>query len=420
MAEPKLRFPEFKGEWKVLKLSDIADRINRKNSNNETDLPLTISSLDGLVDQRTYFNKVVASKDMSGYYLLKNGEFAYNKSYSVGYNYGSIKRLDMFDMGALSTLYICFSLKDAEQSDFMVKYFDSQKWYKGVYEICAEGARNHGLLNVPVDDFLNMEVCLPKDKKEEEKILELFGSIDDTISAIESEVALWEEKKNGAMQKIFSQEVRFRKEDGSQYPDWQSGVFKDVFEILKNNTLSRAELNYERGYIQNIHYGDVLIKYPSVLDMKKEVIPYITDKDIAKKMERMSLKNGDVIISDTAEDETVGKATEIVNLHDGIVVSGLHTIPIRPVSIQFALGYLGYFINSNSYHDQLKPLMQGIKVTSISKSSIQDTIISYPCIEEQQKIVDCLLAIDETIQLKKQKLETWKNIKKGLLQQMFV
>lgn len=134
----------------------------------------------------------------------------------------------------------------------------------------------------------------------------------------------------------------------------------------------------------------------------------------------MSLKNGDVIISDTAEDETVGKATEIINLHDEILVPGLHTIPIRPVSIQFELGYLGYFINSNSYHDQLKPLMQGIKVTSISKGAIQNTMISYPCIEEQRKIVNCLLAIDETIQLKKQKFETWKIIKKGLLQQMFV
>ncbi len=170
MTRPKLRFAEFTDEWKVLKLSDIADRINRKNSNNETDLPLTISSLDGLVDQRTYFNKVVASKDMSGYYLLKNGEFAYNKSYSVGYNFGSIKRLDRFDMGALSTLYICFSLKDENQSDFILKYFDSQKWYKGIYAICAEGARNHGLLNVSVNDFFNMEICLPKEEKEKEKI----------------------------------------------------------------------------------------------------------------------------------------------------------------------------------------------------------------------------------------------------------
>ena len=195
MAKPHLRFSEFKDEWKRLKLSDIAERVNRKNSNNETNLPLTIASLDGLVDQRTYFNKTVASKDMSGYYLLKKGEFAYNKSYSEGYDYGSIKRLDMFDMGALSTLYICFALKNNTQSDFIVKYFDSQKLYKGIYAICAEGARNHGLLNVSVNDFFDMEIWLPENKREEYQILKLFSAIDEIINSMKSEVLLWEERK---------------------------------------------------------------------------------------------------------------------------------------------------------------------------------------------------------------------------------
>ena len=121
---PKLRFPGFEGEWERFKLSDFTERVTRKNANNESELPLTISSRDGLVDQISYFNKTVASKDMSGYYLLKNGEFAYNKSYSVGYDYGSIKRLDRYPMGALSTLYICFALKKND-SDFMKVYFDS-------------------------------------------------------------------------------------------------------------------------------------------------------------------------------------------------------------------------------------------------------------------------------------------------------
>ena len=124
-------------------MSDFAERITRKNSNNETDLPLTISSKDGLVDQISYFNKTVASKDMSGYYLLRNGEYAYNKSYSVGYDFGSIKRLDRYPMGALSTLYICFALKK-HNTDFIKVYFDSLKWYKEIYMISAEGARNHG------------------------------------------------------------------------------------------------------------------------------------------------------------------------------------------------------------------------------------------------------------------------------------
>ena len=149
---PKLRFPGFDEPWRAEKLSDFAERVTRKNSNNETDLPLTISSKDGLVDQISYFNKTVASKDMSGYYLLRNGEYAYNKSYSVGYDFGSIKRLDRYPMGALSTLYICFALKKHD-TDFIKVYFDSLKWYKEIYMISAEGARNHGLLNVPTDEM---------------------------------------------------------------------------------------------------------------------------------------------------------------------------------------------------------------------------------------------------------------------------
>lgn len=150
MAEPKVRFKRDDGSnypaWEEVALRDIAIRVTRKNSNGETDRPLTIASIEGLVDQRTYFGKTVASKDMSGYFLLKNGEYAYNKSYSVGFDYGSIKRLDKYDMGALSTLYICFALNKDQNSDFYNCYFNGLSWYNQMAKICAEGARNHGLL----------------------------------------------------------------------------------------------------------------------------------------------------------------------------------------------------------------------------------------------------------------------------------
>ncbi|MCM1262808.1 MAG: restriction endonuclease subunit S [Butyrivibrio sp.] len=407
MAEPKLRFPEFKGEWKVLKLSDIADRVNRKNSNNETDLPLTISSLDGLVDQRTYFNKVVASKDMSGYYLLKNGEFAYNKSYSVGYDYGSIKRLDMFDMGALSTLYICFSLKDAEQSDFMVKYFDSQKWYKGVYEICAEGARNHGLLNVPVDDFLNMEVCLPKDKKEEEKILELFESIDDTISAIESEVALWEEKKKGVMQKIFSQEVRFKKEDGSDYPEWEEQEIGNLGVFIKGASLSKADIS-ETGN-PFILYGELYTTYNEVTyEIKRKTKAIVEDKYYSKM--------GDVVIPTSGESaEEISTATCV--MREGVILAGDLYI-FRSDIVDGRI--MSYILNCQA-KSRIAQIAQGKSIVHIQAKELSRVKIQYPTdSEEQERIAELLFTIDEVIQIKQQKLETWKNIKKGLLQQMFV
>lgn len=153
----------------------------RKNKSNQSRLPLTISAQYGLVDQITFFNKVVASTDLSNYYLLKKGEFAYNKSYSSDYPWGAIKRLDNYDQGALSSLYICFAPQDNVVSDFILQYFESPKWHKGISEIAVEGARNHGLLNVAVQDFFHTYHYVPKDKKEQIKISKLLMLLDERI-----------------------------------------------------------------------------------------------------------------------------------------------------------------------------------------------------------------------------------------------
>lgn len=148
--------------YKKYNLYEFATRVTRKNKDNVSNLPLTISAQYGLVDQVSFFNKTVASKDMSGYYLLKNGEFAYNKSYSNDYPWGAIKRLDLYDMGCLSTLYICFKTNDnIVNSNYLVHYFESSKWHKQVADIAGEGARNHGLLNIGVNDFFNTKHAVP-------------------------------------------------------------------------------------------------------------------------------------------------------------------------------------------------------------------------------------------------------------------
>lgn len=198
-ADDGSKFPD----WEEKKLNEIAVRVTRKNKDNVTDIPLTISSADGLIDQRNFFNKVVASKDMSGYFLLKNGEFAYNKSYSKGYNFGSIKRLDLYDEGALSTLYICFALNKNENSDFYQKYFDSLSWYPELQKICAEGARNHGLLNVPTNDFFQLKLCVPSSDKEQHKIADCLSSLDEVIEKQKETLVAWEELKKGLLQQMF-------------------------------------------------------------------------------------------------------------------------------------------------------------------------------------------------------------------------
>lgn len=179
----------------------------------------------------------------------------------------------------------------------------------------------------------------------------------------------------------------------------------DILISLQNNTLSRADLSNEAGVAKNVHYGDVLIKFGEVLDVSKEKLPMISDESVLSKYKSSFLQNGDVIVADTAEDSTVGKCSEIAGLNDEVVLSGLHTIPYRPIE-KFASGYLGYYLNSSAYHNHLIPLMQGIKVTSISKSAMQDTDIVYPkSVEEQGKIGDYFQSLDHLITLHQRELE---------------
>ena len=169
-----------KQTWEQRKLGDIAHRITRKNEG-ESDLPLTISAQYGLVDQRTFFNNQVASKDMSGYYLLRKGEFAYNKSTSGDSPWGAVKRLEKYEKGCVSTLYICFGLDNAAPN-FLVTYYETDRWYKTVQVIAAEGARNHGLLNIAPDDFFDTVLKLPSSREEQERIGALFFHLDHLIT----------------------------------------------------------------------------------------------------------------------------------------------------------------------------------------------------------------------------------------------
>ena len=159
-------------------------RVTRKNSNNESTLPLTISAQYGLVDQITYFNNRVASRDVSNYYLVYQGEFAYNKSTSDGYPFGAVKRLDLYEKGVLSTLYIVFALKEPSMinSDFVTVYFDTDRWHRGVAERAAEGARNHGLLNISADDFLDISLFVPHSQVEQQRIGEIIHTTDNLIT----------------------------------------------------------------------------------------------------------------------------------------------------------------------------------------------------------------------------------------------
>ena len=201
---PEIRFAGFTGAWERRRLGELVERIVRKNTNHESSLPLTISAQYGLVDQITYFNNRVASKDISSYYLVYNGEFAYNKSTSDGFPFGAVKRLDRYEKGVLSTLYIVFSIKNqAVDSDFLSVFFDTDRWHKGVSERAAEGARNHGLLNISAEDFFDIDLFLPRSQEEQQKISTFLRHLDRLVALHQRQLEHLQHIKKSCLEKMF-------------------------------------------------------------------------------------------------------------------------------------------------------------------------------------------------------------------------
>ena len=245
---PKLRFPGFTDAWEQRKLGEISKRVTRKNSNLESTLPLTISAQYGLVDQITFFNKQIASKDMSGYYLIKKGEFAYNKSYSKDAPWGAVKRLDNYDKGVLSSLYIVFKLSSNIDSDFVAKYFETSNWHSEVSKRATEGARDHGLLNISASDFLSIEILIPNKTMEQKEIAQFLKLVDSTLSLHQRKLDNVKMLKKSLLQKLFPK-------DGEKIPELRFPGFTDAWEQRKLGEI----LSYEQptNYIvQTTDYDD--------------------------------------------------------------------------------------------------------------------------------------------------------------------
>ena len=301
---------------------------------------------------------------------------------------------------------------------FLLSLVQSERFVKVVLDNCT--GTSYPAINA--NDLAEIEVAAPSDESEAQKIGTIFRSIDNLITLHQRKYDKLTNVKKSMLEKMFPK-------NGSNVPEirfkgfteaWEQRKLGEVLISLQNNTLSRADLSSEEGIAKNIHYGDILVKFGEVIDVKTESLPMISDETVIAKYKSSFLQNGDVIVADTAEDETVGKCTEIAGLSDEIVISGLHTIPYRPLQ-KYAPGYLGYYMNSASFHNQLLPLMQGIKVTSISKTALQNTDILYPkSATEQAAIGTYFRNLDNLITLHQRELEKLKNIKKSCLENMFV
>ena len=389
---PKLRFPGFDEPWKAEKLSDFAERVTRKNTNNETSLPLTISSKDGLVDQISYFNKTVASKDMSGYYLLKNGEYAYNKSYSVGYDFGSVKRLDRYDMGALSTLYICFALKKHD-SDFINAYFDSLKWYREIYMISAEGARNHGLLNVPTDEFFGTKHYIPQDLAEQRKIADFMIALEHRIEAQQSLVDNLKKYKRGLLMHYFSDDNTLQ---------WKQYTISQIGKVITGSTPpTNDRSNYD---------GDLLFCSPGDIGDQK----YISSTE--KRVSPKGFALGRVIPPSSVIVTCIGLIGKL-----GIATTDMITnqqINALIVSEDFDHEFIYYAFENFFPKYRSKVSMQTLPI--LSKSEFERLLIKVPNLNVQHKISNYLAGMDKRIEHTQQELNMLQELRRGIIQKLFI
>ena len=347
------------------------------------------------MDQISYFNKTVASKDMSGYYLLKNGEYAYNKSYSVGYDFGSVKRLDRYDMGALSTLYICFGLKKHD-SDFIKAYFDSLKWYREIYMISAEGARNHGLLNVPTDEFFNTKHYIPMDSAEQRKIADFMIALEHRIEAQQSLVDNLKKYKRGLLSHLIAQKKSF--DTSGEWKTVKLGhIFKERTERAKGNETLLA-VTISNGVQRR---DEIDLKDNSSDDKSNYKCVYIGD--IAYNTMRM------------------WQGASGVSPYNGIV-SPAYTIvtPIRPDLHNMT--FWAYYFKYSPLVQTFQKFSQGLTsdTWNLKFPQFSEITVTMPPISEQDKIAECLSVFDEHCKCEDEKLQALLQVRTSLLQQLFI
>ena len=332
---------------------------------------------------------------MSGYYLLKNGEFAYNKSYSAGYDFGSIKRLDRYPMGALSTLYICFALKKHD-SDFIKAYFDSLKWYREIYMISAEGARNHGLLNVPTEEFFDTKHYLPENTEEQRKIADFLITLERRIEAQQSLVDNLKKYKRGVMRAIFrGKAILF-----SETTKWKSVRLGDECTFFSGGTPRSTDSSFYGGEIPFIRSGEIH-------GAKTEL--FLTDDGLKYSSAKLVSK-GDLIVA--LYGATSGEVD--ISQIDGAINQAI--LCIRPKLVNRT--FLKYLLE-DSKDDILNTYLQGGQ-GNLSAEIIKNLVFDIPDDRSQSAVVDFLDMIDLRISKSLMKLESIATLRSALMQQLFI
>ena len=400
------------GEWDEIPFSTLFTSTSDYTDNLHQYPLYSLTIEDGITAKTERYERSHLVKKDNSYKVVRPNDYAYNP---MNIRFGAVARHKGDIPVAVSGYYDVFTTVHKSDLVFMDSFLTCGPMIT-YYNKVSTGSLIEKQ-RVHFSDFLEFSLALPP-LEERKKIAKILTTQDKAIELERQRIDEILKVKQFFLGKMFPKkgqavpEIRFKGFTGV----WEQRKFGEVFDCtVPNNTLSRAELSYDEGTVLNVHYGDVLIKYDSVLDVQKDDIPRIPHR-CREDFNGALLQDGDVIIADTAEDETTGKACEIGNLQGSAIVSGLHTMVCRPRN-RMALGYLGYYLNSNAYHHQLLPLMQGIKVLSLSRSNIQKTSVSYPsAMKEQQLIASYFSQLDHLITLHQRKLEEEKKKKKALMQ----
>ena len=389
---PTLRFAEYTDEWHKYALSDFVTRITRRNKNNESSLPLTISAQYGLIDQITFFNKTVASVDLSGYYLLYNGDFAYNKSYSNDYAWGAVKRLDKYEKGCLSSLYFVFRPTDKVDSDYLTHYFETSKWHKGISDIAGEGARNHGLLNMAVDDYFATKHYLP---------------------------SLSEQKKIACFLNLITKRIEIQNKIISKYETLIKRLGCDYFSKQPNHIAKLKDLIIKgkaggtpSSTVAEYYNGD--IPFLNISDMTKQG-KYVefTEKYISEN----GLANSSAWI--------VPSNSLILSMYASVGLVCINKVPLATSQAMFSmvlkdcnmLDYIYYYLNFFR-ETQIHRLLETGTQSNINADTVRD--IEIPFYSNILAFVKMLRAIENRLNNEKDMLSRLMDLKTYLLSSLFI
>lgn len=398
-------------DWKYEKIGKYLVAHDEYSNDTERYM-LATSSRQGLLPQTDYYNDQRFDETVGGFHIVPEGYVTYRHMSD-----DDVFKFNVNDLGTpvlVSPEYPVFTTNAELNQSLLIEYLNGTNEFRSFCRAQKKGSTRTRMYFSRLGEFM---MPIPP-ISEQQKITDILASCDRVIDLKQKRVDELKQLKKTGLAKIFPR-------DGADVPElrfpgftapWEQRRIGDNFSFLQNNTLSRAELDEDGGEAKNVHYGDILTELGDVLDISHTQLPYIPSASISDKYRGSFLHDGDVVMADTAEDETVGKCTEVVNANGDPVLAGLHTIPMRP-NEKYAAGYLGYYMNSPAYHNQLLPLMQGIKVTSVSKSAILNTLVLCPPeLTEQAAIGRYFIEIDNLINLLQRELEADQQKKKALMQ----